>query len=481
MKNVMEGKWLRDREAGRRLTFRLIVLAAFVLIFIFNVLTPMMTDDLFYSKTVSEASSIRDLFAQEYTQYMTWTGRSVCHMILRFFLLTDKMVFNVVNSVAFVLLTLLIYWNVDHRKKYDTPLYLLVNLLIWMFGVVFRQTVLWETGACNYLWGAVLIMGFVTLYRYGLKRESGGRQESEEVVPKQADGLKHPVLWAVFLPVLGVLAGWCNENSSGGGLLMVLLCLGFYLYEKKKGLHAIKPWMITGLLGNLAGLAIMVLAPGNAIRSQAQPEEEHSGLLGYMARFQKITLAVRENFLLLLIIGILLFIIVYYQKKSWKALWAYSRNGFLWAFVFLATCYALVLTPEPQARAYFGAGVFLTVSVVQFFVDVSEKEVIFASLKTGLISVMLLVMVFTYMDSGANLARIYREYRERDVYLTQKAEEGVTDVTVPMLRPDFETKYSDGYNSDIREDPGYWVNVAYASYYGFHSVSGVPREGWTEY
>lgn len=481
MKNVMDWKWLRDREAGRRLTFRLIVLAAFVLIFIFNVLTPMMTDDLFYSKTVSEASSIRDLFAQEYTQYMTWTGRSVCHMILRFFLLTDKMVFNVVNSVAFVLLTLLIYWNVDHRKKYDTPVYLLVNLLIWMFGVVFRQTVLWETGACNYLWGAVLIMGFVTLYRYGLKQESGGGQESEGVVPKQADGLKHPVLWAVFLPVLGVLAGWCNENSSGGGLLMVLLCLGFYLYEKKKGLHAIKPWMITGLLGNLAGLAIMVLAPGNAIRSQAQPEEEHSGLLGYMARFQKITLAVRENFLLLLIIGILLFIIVYYQKKSWKALWAYSRNGFLWAFVFLATCYALVLTPEPQARAYFGAGVFLTVSVVQFFVDVSEKEVIFASLKTGMISVMLLVMFFTYMDSGANLARIYREYNERDVYLTQKAEEGVTDVTVPMLRPDFETKYSDGYNSDIREDPGYWVNVAYASYYGFNSVSGVPREEWSDY
>ena len=52
---------------------------------------------------------------------------------------------------------------------------------------------------------------------------------------------------------------------------------------------------------------------------------------------------------------------------------------------------------------------------------------------------------------------------------------------IKLLRPDFETKYSDGYNSDIQEDPGYWVNVAYASYYGFHSVSGVPREGWTEY
>lgn len=487
MKSVFEWQCFRNKVKRSRLFFCLAVCAAFVLIFIFNVLTPMMTDDLFYSRTVSEAASIWDLFAQEYTQYMTWTGRSVCHMILRFFLLTDKMVFNVANSVVFVLLTLLIYWNVEHKKKYDTPVYLLINLLLWMFGVVFRQTVLWETGACNYLWGSAIIMSFVTLYRYGLKRESRGGREAEGDVPRQADGWKHPVLWAIFLPVLGVLAGWCNENSSGGGLLMVLLCLGFYLYEQhektKKNAgsgRALKPWMVTGLIGQAVGLAFMVLAPGNAVRAAAR-EEEHSGLLGYMARFQKITLAVRENFLILLIIGLLLFIIVYYQKKSWKALWACSRNGILWAFVFLATCYALVMTAEPQARAYFGAGVFLTISVVQFFVDVSEKEVIFASLKTGMISVMLLVMFFTYMDSGANLARIYREYNERDVYLTQKAAEGVTDVTVPMLRPDFETKYSDGYNSDIQEDPGYWVNVAYASYYGFNNVSGVPREGWTEY
>ena len=484
MKSVFKWQCFKNKEKRSRLFFRLSVFAAFILIFIFNVLTPMMTDDLFYSRTVSEASSIGNLFAQEYTQYMTWTGRSVCHMILRFFLLTDKMVFNVANSVVFVLLTLLIYWNVEHKRKYDTPVYLLINLLLWMFGVVFRQTVLWETGACNYLWGSAIIMSFVTLYRYGLKRESGSGQEAGGDVPKQAVGLKHPVLWAVFLPVLGVLAGWCNENSSGGGLLMVLLCLGFYLYEQKKNNagsgQLLKPWMVTGLIGQAVGLAFMVLAPGNAVRAAAR-EEEHSGLLGYMARFQKITLAVRENFLILLIIGLLLFIIVYYQKKSWKALWAYSRNGILWSFVFLATCYALVMTAEPQARAYFGAGVFLTIAVVQFFVDVEEREAIFASLKTGMISGMLLVMFFTYMDSGANLARIYREYNERDVYLTQKAEEGVTDVTVPMLRPDFETKYSDGYNSDIQEDPGYWVNVAYASYYGFNSVSGVPREEWTDY
>ena len=266
MKNVFKWQCFQNKEKRSGLFFCLAVCAAFVLIFIFNVLTPMMTDDLFYSRTVSEASGIWELFAQEYTQYMTWTGRSVCHMILRFFLLTDKMVFNVANSVVFVLLTLLIYWNVEHKRKYDTPVYLLINLLLWMFGVVFRQTVLWETGACNYLWGSVIIMSFVTLYRYGLKRESTSGQGEGK---KQGVGLKHPALWAVFLPVLGVLAGWCNENSSGGGLLMVLLYLGFYLYEqhekKKKNAgsgRGLKPWMVTGLIGQAVGLAFMVLAPG---------------------------------------------------------------------------------------------------------------------------------------------------------------------------------------------------------------------------
>lgn len=472
-------KLRNDKENRVKYLFFLAVAMSAVLIFIFNVLTPMMTDDLFYAKTVSEASSFWDLVRQEYEQYMTWSGRSVSHLILRCFLKTDKMVFNVANSLVFVWLTLLIYWNVEHKKKYDTCVFLFINLLLWMFGVVFRQTVLWETGACNYLWGSAIILSFVTLYRCGLAHEKE---------------IKHPVLWAVGIPFLGILAGWCNENTSGGGILMVLLCLGFYLYEEKGGSerksgdgkkgvrkgNSLRPWMVTGLLGQAVGFMLMVLAPGNAQRAQTK-EEEHSGLFAYVSRFQKITLAVRENFLLLLIIGLLLFVIIRYQQESWKAVWEVGRNGIVWFFIFLATCYALVLTPEPMPRAYFGAGVFLIIAVTQFYVDVSGGEKVFGALKTGILSVMLLLLFFSYMDSGANLARIYREYKERDMYLTQKAAEGVKEVTIPMLRPDFETKYSDGYNSDIEEDAGYWINVAYASYYGFDSVSGVPREGWEEY
>ena len=451
-------------EKKKKLLFLMAIIVSWLLIFIFNVLTPMMSDDLFYSREVQMAGNFAEVVQQEYQQYMTWSGRSVCHLILRCFLMGNKMVFNIFNSLVFVGLALLIYLNIEGRKKNDIPVYLLTNLLIWMFGVVFRQTVLWETGACNYLWGSAIILAFLTLYRSCLKK---------------SDRLKKRVVWAVLLFITGIAAGWCNENTSGGGILMSLMLVIFWWYNNRDNK---KPafYMVAGIVGQLTGFLFMIMAPGNAARVLVQ-EEEHTGLFALVSRFQKIILAIKNNFLILLVIILLLFIIVLYQKHNLKNLWKNCRNGILWLIAFLATCFALILTPEPMPRAYFGAGIFLIVAVVQFFVYVEENEIIFRSLKTGMISVMCLIMFFTYMESGANLARIYREYHERDVYLTEQAENGVKDVTVPMLRPDFETKYSDGYNSDITASPEYWLNIAYATYYGFDSVSGVPREDWTEY
>ena len=73
-------------EKKRRITFGIAVLLAFAAILIFNIFTPYMTDDLSYKATVLKAGSFLELIKQEYDQYMTWTGRSVGHIILRFFL-----------------------------------------------------------------------------------------------------------------------------------------------------------------------------------------------------------------------------------------------------------------------------------------------------------------------------------------------------------------------------------------------------------
>lgn len=454
----MEIRLDMKEERTRRIVFYILVVISFLAVLIYNVFTPAMTDDLSYKKVVEGAGSFADLLLQEKHQYMTWTGRSVNHMILRCFLSADKWVFNIFNSAAFVALSMLMYYNIERKKTYDIFVYLLIHLFLWNFGVSFEQTVLWETGACNYLWGSLIIMTYISAFRYCMKEDYAG---ISQIAP------------AVGLGLLGILAGWCNENTSGGCMLLVVLWTGWYIWEYKR----VRVWMLTGIAGNLTGFLFMVLAPGNANRMQYM-EEEHTGLFALVSRFQKCNLAIRNHFFVLLAIAVAVFILVRLQQAQWER----SRNMLLFFFVFAATCYALILVPEPVARAYFGAGIFLMISCVQGIVDVSDKDLYLRALKLSAVSIAVLYFFFTYLDCGANLMRIYRESQERFAYIEEQKQAGNMDITVPLLRPDFDNQYSDAYNSELSaEDSGYWVNVAYATYFGVDSISAVPREDWTEY
>lgn len=450
-------KWDWKEEKCRKPVFFGLVAIAFLCVLIYNIFTPMLTDDLSYGSIVAQADSFWDLIRQEQAQYMAWTGRSVGGLLVRVTLMMGKWPFKLCNSIMYVLLTLFIYYNIERKKKYDAFVYLLVNLFLWFFAVSFAQTILWLTGSCHYLWGSTIIMGYLSAVRYCLTRDFSG---VSQIAP------------AVGLFLSGLVAGWCNENTSGGCILMAGLWFLLYLIEKKR----IRPWMIAGMVGNITGFLFMILAPGNSHRMVVM-EEEHTGWFAIVSRFLKCNLAIRNQFFVLLSICIIAFVLVRLQQTAWIK----SKNMILFFFVAMATCYALILAPEPVVRAYFGAGIFLTVSSIQGIVDVSDKDLYLRALKLSATAIAALYFVFTYMDCGAHLMRIDREMKERFAYIEEQKAAGNMDITVALLRPAFENKYSDAYNSELSgEDSGYWVNVAYANYFGVNSISAVPREEWEE-
>lgn len=466
-------------EKWRKRLFILEVIACYLTVLAFMILTPLMGDDYNYYANVSGAGSFWQLFAQEYHQYMTWTGRSVAHIVLRIvFYFHSVMFFNILSAGVFVLLTLCIYFHIDRRKKYDYRLYLFIVLMIWIFGVSFAETILLKYASCNYLITTGIILGFLTLYRRWL-----------------LEGSKGSILRCIGMFLFGVVAGWCSENTSGGAILLLLIYFAVIIYDQKHGIaksedtlslsmygNKIMPWMITGFIGLITGFAFMILAPGNYLRASFM-EEEHSGLVGKIARIQKTTLLIRDNFLIMICMFIVLLIVLRALGKKWKEL----HNMLLYGFLFLATAYSLIMTAEPQGRAFFGAGIYLTIAICQGVSDIKLEETSKEFTKavytavTCLIVLMFTHMFFEYVDSGVDLGRIYREETERDNYLTQKAAEGATSVQAPMLRPDFENKYSFAYVLDITEDPGYWTNTEMEAYYGIESIEGVERENWTEY
>ena len=441
----------------RKILFSGIVTISFLAILLYNILTPLMSDDFLFNP--ASPYTLLDLLKEEYNNYMTWNGRSVVQFIMHVFLLLPKGIFNILNSLCFILLTFLIYWNIRGKKEYDFVTYTLINLMLWQFGISFDQTILWLSGACNYLWGIVIILGFVTFFRYKTEH---------------ADTIKHEKVLTIGIFFFGVLAGWCNENTSGGGLLLVLFFLMTYYLKNRK----IKSWMATGTLGMFTGLLFMVMAPGNSVRGALnQTEESHEGILGLVGRFLKINDAVEQHLFPMLIVIILLTVYFVIKGKTFKDL----ITPLAFVFAALATSYALIFTPQPMDRAYFGAGIFVTIAFIQMVALIPKEDLYLNTLRYGGIIIFVIFMFFSYCKNGANLVRILREVNEREEYILEQKELGNLDLVVPALRPEFETKYSFMYMNDVNEDPEYWGNWIYEVYYELNSIIGVPRTEWTEY
>lgn len=451
-------------ENLRKRLFQLTVFANFIMVFIYQYLTPNMSDDVIYYDKVAQAGSFFDLFAQEYEHYIAHTGRSIAHIILRIFLYTDnKILFDIVAAVVFVLISVLIYLNVDHRKKYDIRIYAAIAVLLWLFDPTIANSVFWETGACNYMFTGCIMLGFITLFR------------------KYAAKDKNSIGAAIGMFFFGLFAGWCNENTSGGVILFVMIMI-FVKWRENKNFSKVRPWMVSGFAGSVIGFLILILSPGNFSRAEIT-DEAHTGLLALMARFLKITLNIKNYYLVLVLVFIVIAIAIFYRGGK-GALLQKVPGMALFGFLFLATCYALIAVPDSQLRTYYGAGLFLMTAIamgIGWVANEGFKEDLVQIIATSVVTVFGILLIFTYIEEGANLARIKREFDERDAYLTEMAKGEEKVIEAPMLRPEWETRFSMAYDSDITEDKFFWLNISYAEHYGLWYIIGVDRETWTAY
>ncbi|MGN0388421.1 MAG: DUF6056 family protein [Suilimivivens sp.] len=456
-------------EKHRKFIFYLILCVSFVMIYAYNLLTPYLSDDYAYLIEVRKAASLWDLVKQQYGEYLSNSGRVIGQFNVRLSLYGSKQIFNVVNSGMFLALLLLIYQNVRRKKKHDIFVLLLTLTFLWKFTVDFGQTMLWICGSCNYLWGSVIILAFFTLYRHFLEREKPAT---------------HQGILAIFLFVFGIAAGWCNENTSGGGLLLVLMySLNFWWAKRKENRKGIYPFMIAGVAGMCLGILGMIAAPGVRKRSATMAEDQYTGLVGLLSRTYKTTVSIRELFFALLVIMMILFVFLAVQKKlkTWTEI--RTNDSVLFFVAFVATAYVLAFIPTPQNRAFFGAGVFLMTACIQGIVDIRQDETVISAIKYSLVGILCLWLFFTYVENLVNLARIYREENERiELIKADKADpEGDGIVVIPQYREAFRTPFSVAHDSDLTEDKNYWINHFYEIYYDVGNITAIPRDEWDEF
>ena len=240
-----------------------------------NILLPMVGDDYSYAFIWDGAhtgnlmdgigprqriTSLSDIFLSQWSHYFTWGGRVPALSAVQFFAWQSDgqhtYLFDAFNTLFFVLLVLLLYWLAAGRlEPVSKSKAALCWLLMGLFFAVpsYIYTMLWMTGACVYLWTAAAECAFLLPYGLYFWRDNSRLDNSPVAAPLMA--------------ALGLLAGWSVEP---GGIVTLLLTLAFMVmfYRQKK----LRGWQKAGLAGLLAGLLLLLLAPGSLERVRLMQE-----------------------------------------------------------------------------------------------------------------------------------------------------------------------------------------------------------------
>ncbi|XTZ39908.1 DUF6056 family protein [Salmonella enterica] len=294
----------------------IILLIAFLSIFIIEWHTPIHSDDYrYYLLGISPEA--------HYNHYMTWSGRIIADYVSSLLLITQSQ-FIYAFATAFAVLAFCylivktpsgsLKWN-----KNDNILFPLVFLTYWIANPNLGQTTFWLVGAANYLWTNL----FVAAWIYAMYNAT----------------IAHKKETSLLLIVLSLFAGCSNESVAPFVVALSLLAIAYDLWHEKK-LYQNK---IIYALSAIIGASVLVLSPGNFARASS---DSHAAWYG-KSIFERIAIHLTErvhNHLALIwicyVVLVLLLLVVWLNKNNRHTL---NKQKFIAAGLMTCTAIGSVL------------------------------------------------------------------------------------------------------------------------------------------
>lgn len=389
-------------------------------IFVFNQKTPFQWDDFKLAfvwphelsldenggltEPTQRISSFSDILISQYNHYFTWGGRTVVHIIAQFLLFINPLTADILNTLVYLLYVILIYYHVIGKSKHDVLIFIGINFLIWFVQPVFGETILWLTGSANYLWGTCIILLFLLPFRM-----------FDNTKPR-----KYAALKCIGMCLLGIIAGWTNENTAAATIIITLLFVLYFYTHKWK----IPAWAISGCIGIIAGYIIMIAAPGNIARAELRTEGIPMDLFHLSYRFLTST----QSFVAYLgIINLLGFILLLLFRKYSKENENYKYNSFLTALYFIGTLtavYVMLFSPFFPPRAWFGA---ITFNIISFFIllhNLNYSLSFIRHIRQGLFIFGIMLFGFTLYEGYRDVSYIDNVWKERRTAITEQKQTG---------------------------------------------------------
>lgn len=284
-----------------------------------------MMDDEWYSTLLYADTPIRnlgDIVHAQIWHYFNWGGRSMAHALLQMILLTGESWADILNTA----MTFILAWLICQAAgRVRMPYYFAALGMLFGLNANWKMSMFWEAGAANYLYMTGFILAFLLCY---LK-------------------YKEKNLWGitVWILPLGLIAGWSNENMGPTVWILSLVVMLLRRREQKK----IPVWMYLGNISCLTGSILMIVAPGNFVRS-GETAESTRGILWnlYLRCYSEARGALEYLFLTLLLTAVALVICKGILKEK------IGRDNGLLLLGALLSWGAMILSPHYPDRASFG-------------------------------------------------------------------------------------------------------------------------------
>lgn len=448
---------VKELKKNRKLVISVLILGMYVLML--NAMTPYIADDFQYMYSFQNGDRITSLwqiFPSLYHHYMHEIGRIVPHFFAQLFLMGPKAIFNLFNTVFFLILVYVMLKSSEYRTNFSVIMWFLVPVLFWRFVPCFGQIFLWEDGSFNYLWsftfGAVYLIPYLKLYLYGEQGwfKSNGKGKSG---------------WKIALCIYAFFYGNYSENVSFSTIFISFIMLVLVMTEKRK----IKEYLcfVYPVICGAIGYLFMLFSPG---------ETSHIGSRG-LSEVLKSMIDVCEKFYgtqqkLIVIWAVLMVISIYYKIPKKRVI-----VSVLMICISAINVLMVSLGSYLQERALAAGVVFLIWAIVvllQSLRGISETKPSVTECAALCIGIYMIAgSLLSLWDGTYDIYETNRRNSAREAYILEQAASGVKELTVSQIEP--ATTYCAKYGlADIftKEQDAIWLNKAIAEYYGLDMIYG---------
>ncbi|MQS76926.1 hypothetical protein FHL06_11295 [Lactobacillus halodurans] len=424
-----------------------ILIIVFAIVLVLNLKTLYTADDYVY-RFVYHNAGVRPHMERITTwtipfsmwnHYLNWNGRFVAHSIVQFFMqFNSKMVFDICNSLIYVLLIVFIdrFATKLSHQKHNAFVLPLIFFFTWFYIPFFGQSVLWVSGSGNYLWMSIIYLGYIL---YNLRN------------PKLS------FLTAIFAAILGFLAGASNENSGPAAVLIVLL----FMVKRLITDHKVSWNSIIGVIFSGIGFVTMMMSPGTQKRGAV-----HRTLQTILTNTKGIFKLTEQKMVPLYVLLVVLLIVAIILKRiNWNTFWAVA----FFTVGHFAAIYAMALSPEYPERTFFGGIMFLGIALfILVYAIFGGMRVLPLIASVAAAACFAVSFMPAYHDISISYYQVEQQYKG----IEAARKKNPKNANVAILTPQ-KSKYN-AYNGTvgIAEDPNSWMNLWESKFFGVNQISG---------